>query len=73
MSTAKHYQCVLEQGTERLIGWIEDRGAKEGLKIEIKGRAGLWRVAKVHPEVARTAAQLAEKRTRDRSGLLSIR
>jgi hypothetical protein len=69
----KYFQCELHQGTERLVGWIEDRGAKEGLRVEVKTRDGLWRVAKVWEENPIDAAWLAEKRGRDRKGLKSIR
>lgn len=36
-------QVTMKQGTEIIRGWIEDRGAKVGAMVEVKGR-GLWKV-----------------------------
>lgn len=66
-----YYQCRLSQGDQRLVGWIEERGAKEGLSVEIKGEPGLWRVARVY-EPPLDAAWLHEKQRRDRGSLKSL-
>ena len=41
-----YFQCELSQGTGRTRGYIEERGAKQGVMVEIKdaGFHGLWRV-----------------------------
>jgi hypothetical protein len=49
------YQCLLRQGDTRSIAWIEERGAKVGACVEIKGEDGLWDVAEVY-EPPRPAA-----------------
>jgi len=42
----KYFQCKLSKGTERRIGWIEERGAKVGAHVEILDE-GFWRVDEV--------------------------
>lgn len=69
----KYYQCILHQGDARLIGWIEDRGAKEGYVVDVKGYQGKWRVARVYEENPIDASWLTKKRGYDRGGLASIR
>ena len=65
------YQCRLHQGAERLVGWIEARAAKEGARIEVKGRAGLWDVIAVFGPPM-DASWLKEKQRRDRGRLPSL-
>ncbi len=39
-------QVIMQSGLERLQGWIEDRGAKLGALVEVKGR-GFFKVIEV--------------------------
>ncbi len=39
-------QVIMKNGLERLRGWIEDRGAKLGASVEVKGR-GFFEVIEV--------------------------
>ena len=66
------YQCLLRQGDTRSIAWIEERGAKVGACVEIKGEDGLWDVAEVY-EPPRPAAWLKENADRVRKGMPSTR
>ena len=43
-----HFHCMLREGKTHLIGWIEERGAKVGVKVGLKGKEGLWDVVEVH-------------------------
>jgi len=47
--STKHYFCEFSQGTARCSGWIEERGAKVGNRVEIltPGMDGLWDVISV--------------------------
>ncbi len=65
------YQCALAQGERRTVGWIEERGAKEGCQVELKGEDGLWRVLRVFSP-AYDASWLDEKRRKDRGSLPSL-
>lgn len=43
-----YVQCRMEQFTNagrlETVGWIEERGAKVGARVELKGEDGLWTV-----------------------------
>ena len=41
-------QCDMQQGNRVLRGWIPERGAREGARVEIKGYDGVWDVTRVH-------------------------
>ena len=72
MTDALSYQCLLRQGDMRAVAWIEERGARAGVRVEIKGEDGLWDVVEVY-QPPRTAAWLHENASRARKGLPSIR
>ena len=42
------YQCLLIQYPYREVAWIEERGARKGVRVEIKGLDGLWDVEEVY-------------------------
>ena len=72
----KMYQCRMVQETNLMIyketiGYIEEKAAKIGLLVEIKGEEGLWKVIAVdnHPI---EYYEVKEKQKRDRGGLTSI-
>jgi hypothetical protein len=74
-STMTHdlsYQCRLRQGDAQLVAWIEQRGAREGMRVELKGEAGLWDVVEVY-QPGRSAAWLQENANRVHKGLPSLR
>ena len=41
-----YYQCRLEQKTDEgiihQVAWIEEKGAKHGLRVQLIGEEGLW-------------------------------
>ncbi len=40
-----HYrQCGLKQGNAQVVGWIEERGAHVGARVEIEELGGFWEV-----------------------------
>lgn len=67
-----YYQCAMRQKDRRAVGWIEARGAKIGVRVEIKGEDGLWLVESVY-EPPRTISWLRDKQRRDRNSLKSIK
>ena len=41
-------QVILQNGTARQIGWVEDRrGLRVGMYAELKGELGWWKILKV--------------------------
>ena len=72
MKVVMSFQCLLEQGNARSVAWIEERGARVGARVEIKGEHGLWDVAAVY-QPARSAAWLHENASRVHRGTPSIR
>jgi hypothetical protein len=68
----KYYQCTLRRGDEKTIGWIEERGAKQGAMVELKEHpGGRWLVETVWGFGLDDKA-LREKQARDRHALSSI-
>jgi hypothetical protein len=47
MSNDLMYQCVLRRGEEKVIAWIEERGAKVGKYVELKEDHTFWKVETV--------------------------
>ena len=47
MKQVNYRQCGLTQNGSRVVGWIEERGAKLGARVEIDELGGLWEVTKV--------------------------
>lgn len=66
------FQCELRRGSATTVGWIEERGAKEGAAVELYADdKQLWRVSKVH-RPGMSAEALRAKQARDRGSLPSI-
>ena len=68
------YQCRLRQGASETIGWIEARGAKPGVRVELETDqfdTGTWLVAEVFPP-GMDGAALREKQNIDRKGMPSL-
>lgn len=70
----KNYmQCNLKAGTEHTTGWIETRGAKAGLQVElVKGSGKFWEVTSVNENVVLTESQLREHQQLHRNSLPSV-
>jgi hypothetical protein len=64
--------CGLAQNNQRSIGWIEDRGAKLGARVEIDELGGFWTVTGVG-ETAMTREELTNKQRADRASCSSIK
>lgn len=67
-----YFQCLLRQGGLRTVGWIEERGAKRGAKVEIKGDPEMWTVVDVYPP-PRGIRWIRDKQRMDRGSLGSIK
>ena len=65
------YQCRLQQGEQTTVGWIEARGARLGVRVDVPECGGLWRVAAVYQPPLKAAA-LREKLRIDRKGMPTI-
>lgn len=63
-------QCELSRGTERVVLWIDERGAKPGATVELIGE-GEWKVEKAYA-FDLPADVLREKQRLDRGSLPSI-
>ena len=69
----KYKQCQLMLGTEATTGWIEERGAKVGAKVQLfKGSSDRWEVKRVADGVVLTEAQLREHQASHRNSLPSV-
>lgn len=69
----KNYRmCGLAQENQRTTGWIEERGAKLGARVEIEELGGLWEVTSVGSAVM-SNTELREKQRADRNSCASIR
>jgi len=72
----KYYQCRMHQESEEIAGryvlvaWIEEKGAKKGARVELKGENGLWFVDAVG--ACMDEADLRGKQLADRRSLKSI-
>jgi hypothetical protein len=62
MATKNYRQCGLAQGNQRSQGWIEERGAKLGAKVEIEELGGMWEVIGVGDTVLSREEMLAKQK-----------
>lgn len=67
-----HLHCLLRRDKAHTVGWIEQRGAKVGVQVELEGEDGLWQVIEVHGP-GRTLASRKETEKRVRRGMPSTR
>lgn len=56
MKDGRYRQCGLAQDNVRTVGWIEERGARVGVRVEIEELGGLWLVTGVGDSVLSKAA-----------------
>lgn len=69
-----YHQCKMTRGTEVTVGWIEARGARVGLQVELfelDRPKDFWTVAEVWGKPLDRAA-LQAKQAADRKGFSSI-
>ena len=64
--------CNLAQGNARTNGWIEERGARDGVKVEIKELGGFWDVLSVGT-TALTKADMHERESRSRGSFTALK
>lgn len=67
----RFFQCRLQQGKAHAVGWIEERGARQGALVEIPELGGQWQVMTVAP-LAVPDVWLREKQRLDRKGMPDI-
>lgn len=58
------YQCKLQQGNKFTTGYIEERGARLNVSVEIPELGGLWQVIEVGTSI--DSATLQKKQVADR-------
>jgi hypothetical protein len=69
----KNYrQCGLAQENQRTIGWIEERGAIAGARVEIEELGGFWTVTGVG-QTLMSREELTTKQRADRASCSSIK
>lgn len=65
----KYYQCRFEkatkEGTVCTVAWIDERGAKVGALVELKGEEGLWLVTKVSEPISEAEYRKIQTKSRD--------
>jgi hypothetical protein len=64
--------CGLHQGAQKVVGWIEERGAKLNAMVEIPELGGLWKVVGVG-ETLRTQAEVQEAQSRARQPFTALK
>ena len=68
----KYRMCGLAQENQRSMGWIEERGAKLGARVEIEELGGFWEVTGVGSSVM-SRNELVAKQRADRNSCQSIK
>jgi hypothetical protein len=66
-----YHQCKLKLGDTYTVGWIEERGARKGARVELKSDGQFWEVVEVY-NPGMDADKLREKQANDRNALPSI-
>ena len=68
----KYHQCKLTNGTTHTVGYIEERGAIVGAKVELEEHDELWEVLTVSTNFY-TKNELRAKQRADRNSCSSIK
>lgn len=68
----QHFQCRLRKGSEETVGWIEQRGAKVGLHVELKEDGERWEVLEVY-QPGLSSGAVFEKQVNNRNAFSSIK
>lgn len=72
MKQVNYRQCGLAQDRSRVIGWIEERGAKLGARVEIDELGGFWEVVGVGSTV-KTKAEVHDQESRARQPFTALK
>lgn len=72
MKDGRYRLCGLAQGNSRSQGWIEERGAKLGARVEIEELGGFWDVTGVG-ETVRTKSEVREAESRGRQSFTALK
>jgi hypothetical protein len=72
MKEGRYRQCGLAQDNARTVGWIEERGAILGARVEIEELGGLWLVTGVG-ETAHSKAEMREAEARGRQSFTALK
>jgi hypothetical protein len=72
MKDGKYRLCGLAQENTRTQGWIEERGAKLGARVEIEELGGFWEVTGVGDTVL-SKAEMKEKEARSRQSFTALK
>jgi hypothetical protein len=72
MKDERFRQCGLTQGNQRQVGWIEERGAKLGARVEIEELGGFWEVTGVGDTVL-SKSQMREQEARARQPFTALK
>ncbi len=67
-----YYQCLLRRGMSHQHAWIEDRGAHEGLSVELLPSREPWEVVTAFRHHALSEDQLKEMKQLHRGSLPSV-
>lgn len=71
MADKLHYQCRLRRGTAETTAWIEARGAKTGVSVELLPDREMWEVVEVF-KLGLPESMLKEHQRMHRNSLPSI-
>ena len=72
MAEKKFVQCLLRHETTETTGWIEKRGAKVGVSVELLPGKDLWEVIEVFDGVVMSETMLKEHQMLHRGSLASV-
>lgn len=72
MKEGRYRQCGLAQGNARTIGWIEERGAQVGFRVEIEELGGFWEVTGVG-DTAHSKTEMREAEARGRQSFTALK
>lgn len=72
MKQVNYKQCGLAQNGSRVVGWIEERGAKLGARVSIEELGGFWEVIGVGDTV-RTKAEVHNVEARARQPFTALK
>jgi hypothetical protein len=72
MMSDLHFHCLLRRDKTHTIGWIDQRGARVGVRVEFEGEDGLWDVIEVHGP-GRSLPSLKDTERRVRRGMPAAR
>lgn len=65
-------QCRLRRGNTEAFGWVEMRGARENLIVELMPDREMWQVVEVFTDITLREDQLREHQRLNRRSLPSI-